>query len=167
MVVLVLAGSCSPGAPDTASRARPDGGAGVGGGSGGASAALQQACLDLCQETQTCTGDDPGPTCAATCLDELSSCSDGEASAIDACATGSCNDFDSCMAGVACAAGGASSGAPDAGMAACAHDPCIEGGALDPSCSGCVDDVCDQDPFCCSEQWDQSCVYVTDNRCGC
>lgn len=49
----------------------------------------------------------------------------------------------------------------------CAHDPCIEGGALVDGCEDCVTDVCDDDSFCCTTGWDDICVQLADEHCGC
>jgi hypothetical protein len=40
----------------------------------------------------------------------------------------------------------------------CAHSPDVQGAALVPSCSQCVADVCNRDPFCCASSWDGLCV---------
>ena len=40
----------------------------------------------------------------------------------------------------------------------CAHATNVTGGALAPSCSQCVSDVCNRDPFCCANSWDALCV---------
>lgn len=40
----------------------------------------------------------------------------------------------------------------------CAHSPDVTGAALVPSCSQCVADVCNRDPFCCASSWDALCV---------
>jgi hypothetical protein len=47
----------------------------------------------------------------------------------------------------------------------CAHSRCKVGGALDESCSGCVSDICDQDPFCCETEWDSLCVEEVGTIC--
>lgn len=38
------------------------------------------------------------------------------------------------------------------------HDVCEVGPAMNPSCSPCVAAICQQDPFCCSQFWDDACV---------
>ena len=40
----------------------------------------------------------------------------------------------------------------------CAHDPCVEGEALNAECDPCVAEVCAEDPFCCETAWDSFCV---------
>jgi hypothetical protein len=40
----------------------------------------------------------------------------------------------------------------------CAHLACVPGVALDPSCDPCVKTICDQDSFCCNNNWDIVCV---------
>jgi len=49
----------------------------------------------------------------------------------------------------------------------CAHGPCEEGVALDPSCDACVTTVCNDDPYCCQVEWDATCVGGADYFCGC
>jgi hypothetical protein len=40
----------------------------------------------------------------------------------------------------------------------CAHNECLEGAALDPSCSNCADVICSADAYCCNSSWDSTCV---------
>jgi hypothetical protein len=40
----------------------------------------------------------------------------------------------------------------------CAHSPCSTGVALNANCSLCVSDVCFIDSYCCTVDWDASCV---------
>jgi hypothetical protein len=49
----------------------------------------------------------------------------------------------------------------------CAHDPCMPGPALDPMCDQCVDLVCQLDDYCCTTDWDETCVTEIDFACGC
>jgi hypothetical protein len=50
------------------------------------------------------------------------------------------------------------------------HDPCVEGGPLDPNAcaaqnpflGACVDDVCSTDDVCCTTGWDDICVEEVD-----
>jgi hypothetical protein len=48
----------------------------------------------------------------------------------------------------------------------CAHDLCVQDGALDPACDPCVADVCAADDFCCDTQWDGACVTQVTSICG-
>ncbi len=53
----------------------------------------------------------------------------------------------------------------------CAHELCVEGDPLDPSCDTCVADICDisdgaGDPACCSSGWDANCVQLVIDECG-
>ena len=53
---------------------------------------------------------------------------------------------------------------PDPGS--CAHDKCVEGGALQNGCSSCVSAVCQADPYCCTTAWDLKCVSEVGDFCG-
>lgn len=44
------------------------------------------------------------------------------------------------------------------GCSNCAHATSVTGTALQHSCSQCVADVCNRDPFCCTTSWDNTCV---------
>ena len=50
--------------------------------------------------------------------------------------------------------------------AGCPHDKCIEGVALDPSCGGCVADICAVDASCCDTAWDNDCVEEARTVCS-
>jgi hypothetical protein len=50
--------------------------------------------------------------------------------------------------------------------AACAHDICVQGVALDDNCNSCVDEICDVDPYCCNVEWDGICVGEVSSVCG-
>ncbi len=52
------------------------------------------------------------------------------------------------------------------GGGGCLHDECSQGGPLVSTCSPCVSDVCSQDDFCCSTDWDAQCVDEADQICG-
>ncbi|HTN90611.1 MAG TPA: hypothetical protein VL242_43355 [Sorangium sp.] len=65
-----------------------------------------------------------------------------------------------CVEGLAAACGRA---------CGCEHDLCEAGGALDPTCSSCVANVCDEDEgdsYCCTFDWDASCTALSQLRCG-
>ena len=47
----------------------------------------------------------------------------------------------------------------------CAHSPDATGPALGRSCSQCVADVCNRDPWCCTNTWDGVCVSEA-SACG-
>lgn len=40
----------------------------------------------------------------------------------------------------------------------CDHHPCLLGGPLDPACDPCVDQVCADNPSCCTTEWDSFCL---------
>lgn len=48
----------------------------------------------------------------------------------------------------------------------CAHDVCDEGAALANGCDDCVTQICQSDAFCCTNQWDQTCVEHVWTICG-
>jgi hypothetical protein len=56
--------------------------------------------------------------------------------------------------------------AQDCSVPACAHPVCEAGPALMRGCDPCVDMVCAQDPFCCSDNWDGQCVGEATSICG-
>jgi hypothetical protein len=87
-----------------------------------------------------------------------------------ACATSVCNSDPFCcstdwdalcvshaesLCGNLCAGGG------------CAHSECQVGAPLDPNCSACAGAVCNQDSFCCTQQWDNICVGIAQNSGSC
>ncbi len=55
------------------------------------------------------------------------------------------------------------------GGGGCDHSECSSGGKLDKSCSTCATEVCNQDAYCCDNQWDSICVNLAKNTasCGC
>jgi len=74
------------------------------------------------------------------------------------------------IAGSAGSAGSEAAGAAGAGAVDCARDACIEGSALDPSCSAEHKIVCDYDDFCCDSvdgKWDDSCAAYGGAVIGC
>jgi hypothetical protein len=59
--------------------------------------------------------------------------------------------------------GGGSAGG---GSAECAHSFCDPGDELDPGCAPCVQDVCLEDDWCCTNHWDHACVALSWWVCG-
>ena len=49
------------------------------------------------------------------------------------------------------------------------NDPCVEGEALNANCGTCTASVCDEDPYCCNNSWDDVCVGIAESQsaCGC
>jgi hypothetical protein len=83
---------------------------------------------------------------------------------------GAMNNGSSCVSitceGV-CSASTGSSGS--GGGAACAHDACEAGEALQPGCDACVASVCAEDAYCCDAirgVWDAACVGLVTEVCG-
>ncbi|NUO48363.1 MAG: lamin tail domain-containing protein [Polyangiaceae bacterium] len=65
--------------------------------------------------------------------------------------------------------GAGGEGGTGGGGMACAHDVCMMGEALDPTCSDpCAATVCAEDPVCCdpAESWDDICVSEAQRLCG-
>lgn len=50
----------------------------------------------------------------------------------------------------------------------CAHDECTAGTKLSKTCSMCAGEVCatGNDPYCCSTQWDATCVKEVNTYCS-
>jgi hypothetical protein len=48
----------------------------------------------------------------------------------------------------------------------CAHDECTAGAPLGRDCSPCAKAVCDNDAYCCEEQWGPSCFLSVAKLCG-
>jgi len=48
----------------------------------------------------------------------------------------------------------------------CSHDLCDQGNPLEVGCDPCVTAVCDADPFCCNNTWDERCVEAAQTTCG-
>ncbi len=61
---------------------------------------------------------------------------------------------------------GSGSGGSGNTSTTCAHDVCVEGGPLGPSCDSCAATVCDEDPYCCDTEWDDICVSEAVSFCG-
>jgi hypothetical protein len=65
-----------------------------------------------------------------------------------------------------CSVGTEEPGGSSGGGGSCDHDECEVGGALDASCNACAADVCDVDPYCCTNSWDATCVQETSMYCS-
>jgi len=59
-----------------------------------------------------------------------------------------------------------SSSGTGGGMTNCAHDICDEGGPLMNGCEPCVTQVCNDDPFCCTQSWDIMCTFGVEETCN-
>jgi len=49
--------------------------------------------------------------------------------------------------------------------AACEHGLCSAGEPLTASCNSCAAKICDEDPLCCSNQWDATCIAKVETEC--
>jgi len=52
------------------------------------------------------------------------------------------------------------------GGGSCAHNKCSTGGKLASGCDPCVTQICAQDSYCCTNQWDSTCVSEVSSICG-
>jgi hypothetical protein len=113
---------------------------------GPAPAAAQQACAhDICEEG-TGLNRNCDPCVDAICTQDPFCCQTAwDDSCIEKVLT-VCQDL-------ACAA-------------ACSHNPCETGEPLDSTCHGCAAMVCFTDPSCCTDAWDEECVWRVENQCG-
>lgn len=50
-------------------------------------------------------------------------------------------------------------------MVACAHPICAVGGPLTATCDACATVLCAADPYCCSTEWDATCVGEVASFC--
>jgi hypothetical protein len=48
----------------------------------------------------------------------------------------------------------------------CSHDLCSQGTPLEETCDPCVTAVCANDPYCCTNTWDQRCIDSAQDTCG-
>jgi hypothetical protein len=55
--------------------------------------------------------------------------------------------------------------AADAGASSCVHSTCATGVALSSTCESCATSLCAQDPYCCTVQWDATCVGEVKSIC--
>lgn len=156
----------------------------------GATCTLDADCCGGACEGGVC-GDacgDVGESCGAgaACCDPLG-CFDGFCSPLECLEDGQlCGDDIACCSGV-CDAGTCGFGEclPDGagcvdfsdccsfscvggvcGSPGCTHDECQQGAPLDRFCTGCTSQVCDLDPFCCEQLWDEACVASAEQTCG-
>lgn len=123
-------------------------GTGGGGGGGGTGTCSHDACTAGEALSSSCG------TCEAAMCDYDSYC----------CTT----EWDDLCVGqvdAVCGSGACSGGPPPPPPPAC-HDECVAGDALDASCNGCVQAICDYDPYCCDTAWDSTCVGHVDETCS-
>ncbi len=96
-----------------------------------------------CDHDACTTGTALDPTCGI--------CATAVCLADPYCCTDSWDDLCITVANIVCPVG--CNGVPK-----CAHNPCKTGTPLNPACSPCVKTICEQDAYCCSGGWEQSCV---------
>lgn len=132
------------------------------GGAGGSTTTGPEVCGNgTCGAGETCST--CAPDCGSCCPNGL--CDNGETNTtcpqdcVTTCPNGVCDageDTGTCPA--------------DCSTGDCDHDPCDEGGPLDPECAPCAFFVCgSSDPLCCLLEWDADCVQaaVENPFCGC
>ena len=51
-------------------------------------------------------------------------------------------------------------------VAVCDHSICQTGGPLGLACDPCSAQLCGQDPYCCTDAWDATCVGEVGSICG-
>jgi hypothetical protein len=115
----------------------------------------------------TCPEDCGGQT-GAMCGDGVCNGTESSASCNQDCTAPICGDGN-CNGGETSTTCAGDCGGGGGGT--CAHDVCTSGAALASSCSTCAAAVCAADPYCCSNQWDSSCVeevadYCPTESCG-
>ena len=96
-----------------------------------------QDCKPVCGDNK-CNGNETLQSCPADCP--------------PTCGDGQCN--------------GNETGQTCAQDCSCAHNICQTGDPLAADCDPCVTMVCAQDPFCCDNSWDGTCVSEADSICG-
>jgi hypothetical protein len=64
------------------------------------------------------------------------------------------------------ACGNADDGGGGGGSGTCDHAVCATGAALDPGCDACTTALCAEDPYCCTTEWDATCVSEVDQFCA-
>ena len=115
-----------------------------------------------------CAGGCDGGGGGGNCHDQ---CTTGEAmdSSCNACVSSICNNDPFCCQtswDQTCVDEVADFCDGECGGGGCSHDECSQGGPLEASCSTCATDVCNEDAFCCSTDWDATCVGEADTICG-
>ena len=107
---------------------------------------------------------------AVPCIDEGGKgggCGDGTCDPDEDCAF--CpDDCGACVCGdTTCSPGECATCAGDCpGGCVCPHDTCTAGELLDPGCDPCVGQVCAVDDYCCTTEWDGTCVGEAQKICG-
>ncbi|MBM4356841.1 MAG: hypothetical protein FJ096_01900 [Deltaproteobacteria bacterium] len=95
------------------------------------------------------------------------SASSTSADATSANAASSSSSVSASSVSASSASGTASSSTSSGGGNSCAHDVCAQGEKLVPGCGDlCIDKICQTDPYCCTDKWDEVCVYRVAKSCG-
>jgi hypothetical protein len=55
---------------------------------------------------------------------------------------------------------------PDAPPPPCGHALCSVGASLEAACDPCATTICAADPYCCTTQWDRTCVGEVASLCA-
>ncbi len=104
------------------------------------------SCHDQCEE---------GPALNSSCNDCVSDVCDEDAYCCETQWDSICVDLVQTVCGGECVGDG------------CAHDECVQGGALEATCSDCAADVCAADDYCCNNEWDSYCVEEAEMQAAC
>jgi hypothetical protein len=124
----------------------------------------------LFSEGEAIGGGSGGNTSSSSSSTDASSSSSQQSSSSSSSGPSSSSTSSSTNTGVGGASvGGAGSvggGGVGGGSTGCAHKPCEAGAALAAGCDPCVTSICNDDPFCCNQEWDDLCTYLVDEICG-
>ncbi len=119
----------------------------------------------VCSGTETCSDcpTDCGP-CAKVCGDGMCDVYRGESCASCSADCGTCAS--SCGDARCTANESTCTCASDCGACPCAHAMCTTGAPLGWTCDPCVSQICEVDPYCCTNGWDETCVWDVFQVCG-
>jgi hypothetical protein len=132
-----------------------------------------------CASGQSCSGGVcvTGGGGGGTCSHPICSTGGKLTSTCDTCATKVCASDSYCcntawdsicvgevgsICGESCSGGGSGSGSGSS----CSHSICSTGTKLTSTCDSCAGNICSQDSYCCTNQWDSQCVSEVSSICG-
>jgi hypothetical protein len=137
---------------------------------------VQSVCGKQCNGNQTygkcgdghCQGNEDCSTCPMDCGFCPPECGNGWCEAGESCGTCSqdCGACPVCGDGVCNYFDETCDSCPQDCTSCGCGDECQVGPAQLASCSACTSQVCAQDPYCCTFQWDAICVMEAQSICG-